>query len=110
MSDVTVTMPAELTSDMLRAVAENPTTTTGNMDEMHRRMGWLVCAWGVLITSRRPPITALDHSAATRDSLLYALMNNTELSAVQRSALYSLVEQHMTPNKQAQRPTMAPQK
>jgi hypothetical protein len=52
---VTVTMPLELTSDMLRAVREHDTTKTEDRDEWHRRLGWLLCAWDLLVAHRLPP-------------------------------------------------------
>jgi hypothetical protein len=52
---VTVTMPLELTSDMLRAVRDHDTTKTEDRDEWHRRLGWLLCAWDVLVAHRLPP-------------------------------------------------------
>jgi hypothetical protein len=52
---VTVTMPLELTSGMLRAVRDHDTTKTEDRDEWHRRLGWLLCAWDVLVAQRLPP-------------------------------------------------------
>ncbi len=54
MKPVTVTMPLELTSDMLRAVRDHDTTKTEDRDEWHRRLGWLLAAWDVLLDNRPP--------------------------------------------------------
>ncbi len=49
MTPVTVTLPLQLTGDMLRAVRQHPTTSTDDKEEEHRRIGWLLCAWDVLV-------------------------------------------------------------
>lgn len=54
MNPVTVTMPLELTVDMLRAVRLDPMTSTVDKDEENRRIGWLLCAWDVLVAKRLP--------------------------------------------------------
>lgn len=73
MAEVTVTMPMALTGDMLRAVRQHPTTSTEDKEEEHRRIGWLLCAWDVLVTHRLPVPTvdqALRLAAErTRDDL-----------------------------------------
>jgi hypothetical protein len=50
---VFVTMPLALTSEMLRAVRQNPLTSCDDKDEENRRIGWLLCAWDVLIEHRQ---------------------------------------------------------
>jgi hypothetical protein len=40
---------------MLRAVRDHDTTKTEDRDEWHRRLGWLLCAWNVLLEHRRMP-------------------------------------------------------
>ncbi len=55
MSEVTFQMPATLTPEMLRAVRQNPTTSTEDKDEENRRIGWLLCAWDVLVEHRVLP-------------------------------------------------------
>lgn len=52
---VTVLLPAALTPEMLRAVREHETTSTADRDEEHRRIGWLICAWDVLLGAALPP-------------------------------------------------------
>lgn len=52
MTPVTVTLPLQLTADMLRAVRQHPTTSTDDKDEEHRRIGWLLCVWDVLLEQR----------------------------------------------------------
>ena len=53
MSEVTVMMPLTLTQEMIRAVREDPTTGVDDLDEWHARLGWLLCAWDVLVSYRR---------------------------------------------------------
>ena len=55
MTEVTVTMPMSLTPEMLRAVREDPTTSVDGWEEWHTRLGWLMCAWDVLVQHRRSP-------------------------------------------------------
>lgn len=50
---VMVTMPLALTPEMLRAVRQHPLTATDDKDEEHRRIGWLLCAWDVLVEHRQ---------------------------------------------------------
>ena len=44
-----VTMPLHLTGDMLRAVRQHPTTSCEDKDTENTRIGWLLCAWDVLV-------------------------------------------------------------
>jgi hypothetical protein len=46
---VTVAMPLQLTPEMIRAVRTDPTTAVADMEEWHARLGWLICAWYVLV-------------------------------------------------------------
>lgn len=55
MEPVTVTLPLALTADMLRAVRLHPTTSTEDKEEEHRRIGWLLCAWDVIVAQRVTP-------------------------------------------------------
>jgi hypothetical protein len=50
---VTVTMPLELPAAMLRAVRRHPLTSTDDQDEENRRIGWLICAWDVMVEYQR---------------------------------------------------------
>lgn len=52
-NEVTVTMPLALTPEMIRAVRDHDTTKTEDRDEWHRRLGWLLCAWDVILEQRR---------------------------------------------------------
>lgn len=52
MKPVTVTMPLAITPEMMAAVREDATTKTEDRDEWHRRLGWLICAWDVLVDAR----------------------------------------------------------
>jgi hypothetical protein len=55
MQAVTVTMPLTLTGEMLAAVREDPTTKVEDREAWHTRLGWLICAWDVLVAHRLPP-------------------------------------------------------
>ena len=52
MKAVTLTLPLQLSADQLRAVRLHPTTSTEDKEEEHRRIGWLLCAWDVLVANR----------------------------------------------------------
>lgn len=49
---VTVLMPLDLTPEMIRAVRDHKTTKTDDLDELNRRIGWLLSAWDVLVEHR----------------------------------------------------------
>lgn len=61
-NEVTVTMPLALTPEMIRAVRDHETTKTDDRDEWHRRLGWLLCAWDVILEQRRntPNLNVVD--------------------------------------------------
>jgi hypothetical protein len=60
MDEVVVTMPLQLTREMIQAVRDNPTTKVEDLDEWYTRLGWLICAWDVLVEHRLPPPIAQD--------------------------------------------------
>ena len=60
MSKVTIQMPLELSGDMLRAVRDDPTTSVEDREQWHTRLGWLLCAWDVLVKHRLTPKEAQD--------------------------------------------------
>lgn len=45
-------MPVELTGDLIRAVRQHPDTRVEDKDEENVRIGWLICAWDVLIEAQ----------------------------------------------------------
>lgn len=53
MAEVTVTMPLALTTEMMRAVRDDPLCNVPT-HEWHARLGWLICAWDVLVSKRLP--------------------------------------------------------
>ncbi len=53
MAEVTVTMPVALTPEMMRAVREDPLCKVDDQ-QWHARLGWLICAWDVLVSHRLP--------------------------------------------------------
>ena len=52
MKAVTVNMPLALTPEMVAAVREDPSTKAEDWDTWHARLGWLICAWDVLLQAR----------------------------------------------------------
>lgn len=52
MSEITVKLPATLTRDMICAVRDDPTTKAEDWETWQARLGWLVCAWEVLLRHR----------------------------------------------------------
>jgi hypothetical protein len=48
----TITMPRFLTNEMLLAVKNHETTSTDNKEEAYKKIGWLICAWEVLVIHR----------------------------------------------------------
>lgn len=46
-----ISLPRHLTPSMLAAVRSDPTTSVEDKDEEHRRIGWLLCAWDVIVAS-----------------------------------------------------------
>ena len=72
MADVTVTMPLVLTPEMMRAVRDDPLCQVDG-EQWHARLGWLICAWDVLV-AQRLPAPAVDEALRlsverTRDDL-----------------------------------------
>jgi hypothetical protein len=53
MAEVTVTMPLVLTPAMMRAVRDDPLCQVDG-EQWHARLGWLICAWDVLVAQRLP--------------------------------------------------------
>lgn len=52
MSEVTVKMPVALTPELTRAVRDHQTTRAENWETWHTKLGWLICAYDVLIAAR----------------------------------------------------------
>ena len=51
-NELCIVMPAELTARMLRALWQDETTKCADKDKMYERIGWLICAWDVLVRVR----------------------------------------------------------
>lgn len=51
-SEVVLCMPLHLTAEMLDAVRQHEDTRCDDKDEENRRIGWLLCAWDVLVAVR----------------------------------------------------------
>ena len=51
-TEVTVAMPLQLTPEMMRAVRDDALTKAASPEEWHARLGWLICAYEVLIRVR----------------------------------------------------------
>jgi hypothetical protein len=50
--EVTVAMPLQLTPGMIQALRNDPLTSTEDKEMWHSRLGWLICAYEVLIKER----------------------------------------------------------
>lgn len=51
-NEVTVEMPLHLTNELMKAVRENDLTRCDDKDEMNTRIGWLMCAYDVMVEKR----------------------------------------------------------
>lgn len=51
-NEVTVNMPLHLTHQQIHAVRQNELTRCDDADEMNKRIGWLICAYDVIVDSR----------------------------------------------------------
>jgi hypothetical protein len=51
-NEVTIEMPLTLTPEMIRAVRDHDTTKAESWEEWHTRLGWLICAYEVLVATR----------------------------------------------------------
>lgn len=52
MTPVTASVPLALTPEMIAAVRDDPTTKVADQETWHARLGWLICAWDVLLMAR----------------------------------------------------------
>lgn len=52
---IAVLMPLNMTSEMMRAVRDHPFTKCETLEEWYAKLGWLICAYDVLIDHRIPP-------------------------------------------------------
>lgn len=50
--EVTVSMPLQLTPDLICAVHDHHMTSVPDLDEWHKRLGWLICVWDVLVAKQ----------------------------------------------------------
>ena len=67
MSAVTVVMPLSLTPEMLRALRQDPTTRIEDPETRYARLGWLLCAWDVLVAAR-PVVRGADPDTVAREA------------------------------------------
>lgn len=52
--DATLAMPRRLGAVDLAAVRRNPLCATADPDELHTRIGWLICAYDAIVAARTP--------------------------------------------------------
>lgn len=69
MTQVAVSVPLTLTAEMTRAVREDPTTKAEDWETWHTRLGWLICAWDVLLQARPRTNTSDDMVQVPREAL-----------------------------------------
>ena len=67
MKPVTVMMPLGLTTEVVAAGREAPTTKAAHWETWHTRLGWLICAWDVLLQAR--PLLGDDMVPVPREAL-----------------------------------------
>lgn len=95
MAEVTVMMPLALTPAMVAAVREDPTTKAEDWDTWHTRLGWLICAWDVLLQHRIEPFSkppSLERVIAFLES------GGSAQDAIKELRLIQAVIHPMTPN------------
>jgi hypothetical protein len=51
-AEVFVGMPEHITTELIDAVREHDDTSVEDKDEWHKRLGWLICAYEVMIGHR----------------------------------------------------------
>lgn len=51
-NEVTVNMPTRLTKDMMDAVKDHPFTSFDDKAKWHEHLGWLICAYEIIIEQR----------------------------------------------------------
>lgn len=52
MEEVSVLMPLRLSANELDAVRRDPLCSFCDMDEMNKRIGWLICAYDAIVKQR----------------------------------------------------------
>jgi hypothetical protein len=56
------TVPQILTAEMIQALREHPTTSVEDKEDWYTRLGWLICAWDVLLDAAPPtPVSPDPH-------------------------------------------------
>lgn len=55
MAEVNVNMPLHITHELIQAVRDNELTKCEDKDEMNTRIGWLICAYDVMVERRCNP-------------------------------------------------------
>ena len=94
MSEVTVTMPLALTPEMMRAVRDDPLCQVAG-EHWHARLGWLICAWDVLVQHRRDPFS----KPPNLDPVIAWLENGCDpKEAAMELRMYQAVMHPKTPN------------
>jgi len=51
-NEVTVNMPLHLTKEMMDAVKDHPFTSFEDKEKWHEHLGWLICAYDIIIEQR----------------------------------------------------------
>jgi len=53
MTESTIPMPRHLTADLLRVIRDHDLTRLDDPDKMDARIGWLICAYDILVEHAR---------------------------------------------------------
>lgn len=67
MSENMVLMPRKITAEMIKALSDDPTTQYSNAPGWYEKLGWLMCAWDVLVAQAESARTAQPEPAAEPD-------------------------------------------
>lgn len=51
-NEVVVAMPLHLTHELINAVRDSELTRCDSREEWHTRLGWLMCAYDVMVAAR----------------------------------------------------------
>ena len=60
---IMVQMPLQLTPELIKAVQEHPMTKCETSHEWHAKLGWLICAYGVMVEAQ----TGVNTGAGTNE-------------------------------------------
>lgn len=87
-----VLMSKRITLEMINALRDDPTTSVDDKDEFHKRVGWLICAYEVIVNMASyasVSIKELDIDARSMNCLL--AMNIAHVGQLERMRVTDLM-------------------